>query len=100
MPQYSKGKHIINATEKAYEVLYAARGYVPCEELEDIELYGLSYEELDALGNETLKKFLDQEKIEYKSRATKKELIALILGDEGIVNETHGTEDAHSNEGK
>ncbi|MGE8037888.1 hypothetical protein [Lysinibacillus sp. NPDC093692] len=98
MPQYTKGNHVINATVKAYEVLYAARGYIPCEELEDLELYGLSYEELDALPNETLKKFLDQEKIEYKSRATKKELIALVLGDEGIVNGTDGIEDTHSND--
>lgn len=101
MPQYKKDDHIINATEKAYEVLYASRGYVPTtEESEYIELYGLSYEELDVLQNEMLKKFLDQEEIEYKSRATKKELIALILGDEGVMDGTNGTEDTHSNESK
>lgn len=100
MPQYTKGDHVINATEKAFEVIYAARGYVPIEDLGDLELHGLSYEELDALPNKTLKKFLDQEEIEYKSRATKEDLIALILGDEGNANGTDGTEGTHSNSGE
>lgn len=32
MKQYIKGKKIINATEKAYKVIYKDQGYVPYEE--------------------------------------------------------------------
>lgn len=32
MPKYTDGKRIINATEKAYEILYKARGFKPYDE--------------------------------------------------------------------
>ncbi len=32
MSKYIKDKHIINATKKAYEVIYKDRGYIPYKE--------------------------------------------------------------------
>jgi len=32
MNRYIKDKHIINATEKAYETIYKERGYIPYKE--------------------------------------------------------------------
>lgn len=35
MNQYIKDKHIINATKKAYNVIYKEKGYIPYKQLEE-----------------------------------------------------------------
>lgn len=37
MKQYIKDKHVINATEKAYNVIYKEKGYIPYEEKKNIK---------------------------------------------------------------
>lgn len=37
MNKYVKGKVVINATEKAYEILYKGQGFVPYEEMKTKE---------------------------------------------------------------
>lgn len=80
-----KGDKELEVYEKAYEVVYKPMGYTPVDaDNEDIEddLSLLAKEELEKVNKETIKAYLDKEEIEYKSNATKDELIALLTGDD------------------
>lgn len=73
--------------EKAYKVVYASAGYHPVSdskgtETDERSFFDYSREELEKVKNDDLKAFLFQEAIDHDSKATKPELIDLILGDE------------------
>lgn len=81
-----KDKQELEVTEKAYNVVYAELGYKKVGEEtrqaaghEDYFTY--SEEELQKVRNDDLKAFLDQEEITYDSKATKDDLIKLIVGE-------------------
>lgn len=88
-----EGKEI-EVTERAYNVIYEAQGYqrldsVKVEEEaveadaadEEVDFLTLSREELMEIKNDPLKAYLDEIGIEYKSSATKEDLVDLILGE-------------------
>lgn len=81
----SKGR-ARKVTQRAFDVVYKAKGFKVAEaEQEETtvtpDYFTLSAEELKEITNDKLKAFLDEENIEYKSDATKKDLINLILGE-------------------
>ena len=73
--KYIKNGRVINATEKAYRVLYKRKGYKPMEEAKEVLT-----NDLEGYTNKELKSMLDTKGIEYNSRATKAELIELLEG--------------------
>lgn len=97
MPQYTNGKRTITATEKAYEVLYKERGYKLAEDVELLDLTDKTAEELDEYTIAQLKQHLDAKEKDYRARATKDELIALVIGDD--VDGLAGTENTSTNSG-
>ncbi|MER2119215.1 MAG: hypothetical protein ABS935_03050 [Solibacillus sp.] len=101
MPKYEYKGRVINATERAYELLYKGRGFKPYEENPVVDLSKLDPVTLD---NEytipALKKYLDGKSIKYKSNDSKDELIALIIGDEGEPDGAKGTEDSAATAGE
>lgn len=81
----SKGR-ARKVTQRAFDVVYKAQGYKLAKAKEEgtndsQDYFTLSAEELEEITNDKLKAFLDEEEIEYKSNATKKDLINLILGE-------------------
>lgn len=86
----TNGKRTIDVTQKAYEVVFKDRGYKLAEEADSIDLSGKTAEELEDYTIPQLKQYLEQEEIDYRARATKDELIALVIGD-GVDGAT-GTE--------
>ncbi|WP_341320831.1 hypothetical protein NSQ62_14430 [Solibacillus sp. FSL H8-0523] len=79
----TNGKRTIEVTQKAFNVVFKDRGYKLTKDTEpiEIELYGKTAAELEEIPVKLLKAFLDQEEIDYRARATKDELIALVIGD-------------------
>lgn len=84
-----KGKRELEVSEKAYRIYYKDQGYkLAGEETQidnssdtDVDLFALSAEELKKYKVDDLKAFLDKEEMSYESKATKDELIALIVGE-------------------
>ncbi|MRX54840.1 hypothetical protein GJU41_12730 [Bacillus idriensis] len=81
----SKGK-TRKVTQRAFDVVYKAKGFKVAEADQEEtnvipDYFTLSAEELKEITNDKLKAFLDEENIEYKSDATKKDLISLIIGE-------------------
>lgn len=99
MPKYEYKGRVINATEKAYGILYKGRGFKPYEEKAPIDFSALDATELDEYKVADLKKYLDDKNIKYKSSDNKDELIALIIGDEGEPDGAKGTEDSAATAG-
>jgi len=109
MPKYAKSAdslikvrtpegNEIEVTERAFNVIYEAQGYQrlgaaeQSEEItevnaadklsdEKVDYLTLSREELMEIKNDPLKAYLDEIGIEYKSSATKEDLVDLILGE-------------------
>lgn len=84
-----KGKRELEVSEKAYRIYYKDQGYkLAGEETQidnssdtDVDLFALSAEELKKYKVDDLKAFLDKEEMSYESKATKDELIVLIVGE-------------------
>lgn len=81
-----KGKRELEVSEKAYRIYYKGQGYelVDGETTQrdnEVDLFTLSAEELKKYKVDDLKAFLDKEEMSYESKATKDELIALIVGE-------------------
>ncbi|MBT2661942.1 hypothetical protein [Bacillus sp. ISL-45] len=77
-------------TERAYNIVYKEKGYTLVDAPETpesqndgsgVDFFTLTREELQEIKNDDLKDFLDKEEIQYKSNATKEDLIDLILGE-------------------
>ncbi len=75
MNKYIKDKHIINATEKAYNVIYKAQGYVPCNEVEEKKE---EVKDISKMKKEELLKVATEKGIEIPENATKEVLVNLI----------------------
>lgn len=69
-------------TDRAYNVIYKARGYqLASDVIEPESDYSkLSTDDLQGITNNDLKAYLDEKEIEYASNATKKDLIELVAG--------------------
>lgn len=72
MNKYIKDKHIINATEKAYNVIYKEKGYVPVEEKKE------EVKDISKMKKDELLKVATEKGIEIPENATKEVLIGLI----------------------
>lgn len=75
-------------TQRAFDVVYHQQGYTLVggqkqegESEEVIDYFTLTREDLESVKNDDLKLFLDNEAIEYDSKAKKEDLINLILGE-------------------
>lgn len=74
-------------TQRAYNVVYRNQGYkladaeVVKEAENDADYFASSREDLQKVKNDDLKAFLDKEGLEYESKATKEDLINVILGE-------------------
>ena len=75
MNQYIKDKHIINATEKAYNVIYKEKGYIPYKQLEEKKEEA---DDISKLKKEELLKIAVENGIEVPENATKEIIITLI----------------------
>ena len=100
MPKYEYKGRVINATEKAYGILYKGRGFKPYEEQAPVDFSTLDAAELDEYKVADLKKYLDDQNIKYKSSDNKDDLITLILVGEGDPDGTNGTEDPATTAGE
>lgn len=100
MPKYEYKGRVINATEKAYEILYKGRGFKPYEEKPPVDFSTLDATELEKYKVTDLKKHLDSLGIEYKSSDNKDDLITLILVGEGDPDGANGTEDPAATAGE
>lgn len=72
----------VTVSQKAFDLVYEKQKYKLAEEKEDVDFYTLTREELDK--NYTipdLTKFLKREEIDFNAKATKDELISLIVGE-------------------
>ncbi|WP_035162115.1 Rho termination factor N-terminal domain-containing protein [Caloranaerobacter azorensis] len=74
MPKYLRGKKVIQATEKAYNVIYKSQGYKPLEKDE-------TQKELESLTVDELRLIAKEKGIEGYSKMKKDELIAVIEGE-------------------
>ena len=75
MNQYIKDKHIINATEKAYNVVYKERGYVPYEEIKEKKE---ETKDISKMKKDELLVVASEKGIEVPDNVTKEVLVALI----------------------
>lgn len=100
MPKYEYKGRVINATERAYELLYKGRGFKLYEEQEPVDFSTLDANELDEYKVVDLKKYLDDKNIKYKSSDNKDDLITLILVGEGDPDGANGTEDPAATAGE
>ena len=76
----------VTVTQKAFDLVYKKEKYTLAEEKEDVanedvDYYTLSREELEKIKNDDLKAFLTKEEIDFDAKATKDELISLIVGE-------------------
>lgn len=74
MNKYVKGKVVINATEKAYRVIYKEQGYVPYE----VEDKKEEAKDVSKMKKEELLAVATEKGIEIPENATKEVIIALI----------------------
>lgn len=75
MNKYIKEKVVINATEKAYNVIYKAQGYVPYKEIEEKKE---EVRDISKMKKEELLAIATEKGIEIPDNATKEVLINLI----------------------
>lgn len=76
----------VTVTQKAFDLVYKKEKYTLAEEKEDVgnedvDYYTLSREELEKIKNDDLKAFLTKEEQDFDAKATKDELISLIVGE-------------------
>ena len=71
----------VTVTQKAYDLVYKKEKYTLAEEKEDVDYYTLSRVELEKIKNDDLKAFLTKEEQDFDAKATKDELISLIVGE-------------------
>lgn len=74
MNKYIKGKVVINATEKAYNIIYKEQGYVPYKEVEEKK----ETKDISKMKKEELLAIATEKGIEIPNDATKEVLINLI----------------------
>lgn len=72
MNKYVKDKVVINATEKAYNLLYKEQGYIPVEEKKE------EVKDISKMKKEELLTIAKEKGIEIPENATKEVLITLI----------------------
>lgn len=72
MNKYIKDGKVINATEKAYEVIYKAKGYTPVEEKKE------EVKDISKMKKDELLLVASEKGIEIPEDATKEVLISLI----------------------
>lgn len=95
----NKEGKVLEVFEKSYQVVYKNMGFYPVSEKNSKEkepvdfeaIAAMSEKELKKVNNDDLKAYLDDLEIEYGSKATKDELIALIVGEDD--GEGRGQED-------
>lgn len=75
MNKYIKDKVVINATEKAYNILYKEQGYVPYKEVEEKKE---EVKDISKMKKEELLAIATEIGIEIPENATKEVLITLI----------------------
>lgn len=75
MNKYIKEKVVINATEKAYNIIYKAQGYVPYKETEEKKE---EVKDISKMKKEELLVIATEKGIEIPNNATKEVLINLI----------------------
>lgn len=73
-------------TQRAFDIVYKNQGFKLANEPDvvvgdEVDYFLLSRDELKGIKNDDLKTFLDKEEIEYSPKATKEDLIGLILGE-------------------
>lgn len=85
--RYAKGASLA-VTQDEYESLLNSGVIEPLKNAkwlerksDDVDLFTLSKEELDKINKPIIAAFLDKEEIEYDAKATKDELVALIVGE-------------------
>lgn len=71
----------VTVTQKGYDLVYKKEKYTLAEGKEDVDYYTLSREELEKIKNDDLKAFLTKEEQDFDAKATKDELISLIVGE-------------------
>lgn len=80
----------VTVSQKAFDLVYKKQKYTLSDEEEnvivdnetdDIDYFGQSREQLEKVKNDDLKDFLTKEEIEFDAKATKDELISLIVGE-------------------
>lgn len=81
-----KDDHVLMATQKAYDLIFKARGYSLADQVEDVEDKTAKVEDVQevdysALNMDELKDLLDERGIEYKARDNKDKLISLLEGE-------------------
>lgn len=84
----AKGKEH-RVTQRAFDIVYKNQGFKLANESDkntdlddvDIDYFLLTSDELKGVKNDDMKAFLDKEEIEYDPKATKEDLINLILGE-------------------
>lgn len=76
MNKYIKGKTIINATEKAFNIIYKEQGFVPYKEIEEKKDGGTK--DISKMKKDELIKIATEKGIEIPENATKDILVALI----------------------
>lgn len=78
---YKAGEHS-KVTERAFNVVYKARGYRLASDVKKPEndYSKLSTEELQDVTNPKLKAYLDEKGVEYPAKANKDVLIELVAG--------------------
>jgi len=81
MPKYSKGKRVIEATKRAFEVIYKAQGYKEHKETEEKAEVKLSREEFEELTVPELKDMARDADLSGYSSLNKGELIDLLVGE-------------------
>jgi len=76
MNKYIKDKNIINATEKAYNVVYKTQGYIPYKEVE--EKKEEVKKDISKMNKDELTKIATEKGIEVPENAKKDDIINLI----------------------
>lgn len=71
----------VTVTQKAYDLVYKKEKYTLVEEKEDVDYFTQSREQLEKIKNDDLKDFLTKEEIDFDAKATKGDLISLIVGE-------------------
>lgn len=75
-----KGNKVINATEKAYRVVYKGMGYMECGLNGHEEIRFADISEIENVTKAEIMQMLDERDIDYNQRDKKEELYNLLTG--------------------